>query len=106
SSDAVGDLFGQVRRDASSDLETVSADCQLAAARGGTLFLSDIAELPAAAQTRLARIMRDREVLVAGEPVETELRVIASASPAIDEDVHANRFRPDLYRRIGVTRID
>ena len=104
--ETVEQLFGSTRGDAASDLETISADCQVAAARGGTLFLPDVAELPAAAQTRLARIMRDREVRVAGEPVATDLRVIAAASPSIDEDVHANRFRSDLYRRIAATRID
>lgn len=104
--ETIGELFGSVPSDATSDLETISADCRVAAARGGTLFLQDVTELPAAAQARLARIMRDREVRVAGEPVATELRVIAAASPGIEEDVHTNRFRPDLYRRIAALRID
>ena len=33
-------------------------------------------------------------------------RLIASASPGIDADVHAHRFRGDLYRRLSATRID
>jgi two-component system response regulator GlrR len=105
-SETMGALLGHAPGDAIADLETISADCEVAAARGGTLFLQDVAELPAAAQTRLARIIRDREVRMAGEPVPTELRIIAAASPAIDEDVHANRFRSDLYRRIATVRID
>jgi DNA-binding NtrC family response regulator len=105
-SDTIAELFGCTPADPASDLETISVDCRVAAARGGTLFLRDIIELPAAAQGRLARIMRDREVRVAGEPVATELRIIATASPEIEAEVHANRFRPDLYRRVTVQRID
>jgi DNA-binding NtrC family response regulator len=43
---------------------------------------------------------------VDGQPVATEFRLIASATPGIDDDVHAHRFRPDLYRRLSTTRLD
>jgi DNA-binding NtrC family response regulator len=99
-------LFGERAGDSRSDLETVSADSRIAAARGGTLFLQDVTELPAAVQARLARLTRDREARVLGVPVATEFRLIAGAAPGIDEDVRAHRFRPDLYRRLAATRID
>jgi DNA-binding NtrC family response regulator len=98
-------LFGTPTA-ADTDLESVSADSRIAAARGGTLFLRDIAELPAAAQAKLARIVRDGELRVDGVPVAAAWRLIASASPAVDSDAQANRLRPDLFRRLTAVRID
>ena len=99
-------LFGCPRGRTSTDLESVSADSCIAAARGGTLFLEDAAELAAAAQARLARVARDGEVRIDDEIVATRCRLVASAPPTIDEDVRENRFRGDLYRRLAVSRID
>ena len=99
-------LFGSPAQDAPTDLESISGDGRVAAARGGTLFLQDAAELPAAAQARLARIARDGEMRVDGVQAAAALRFVASASPAIDADVNAHRFRMDLYRRLSSTRID
>jgi DNA-binding NtrC family response regulator len=89
-----------------ADLEPIARDSRMAAARGGTLFLQDVTEMPAAIQARLARIARDGEVSLDGEPVATEVRLVASASPAVDADVHAHRLRPDLFRRLASVRID
>ena len=99
-------LFGEPAVQAPRDLESVAADSCVAAARGGTLFLQDVGELPAAVQARLARVARDGEVRIDGEPVATGFRLMASASPSIDADVQAHRFRGDLYRRLSASRID
>jgi DNA-binding NtrC family response regulator len=99
-------LFGTASTAATADLEAIAADGQLAAARGGTLYLSEITELPAAVQTRLARIVRDGEVQIDGHPFPTGCRIVASAHPSIDADAREHRFRPDLYRRLGASRID
>jgi DNA-binding NtrC family response regulator len=99
-------FFGTSAPTASAHLEPVSRDSRIAMARGGTIFLQDVADLPAAVQARLARIARDGEVLIDGEPVATELRFVASASPAVDADVHAHRLRTDLFRRLSAVRID
>jgi len=89
-----------------ADLESIARDCCIAAARGGTLFLRNVGDLRAAAQAQLARIARDGEVRIDGAPVATALRLVASASPGIDAEVHAQRFRRDLFRRLSTTRID
>lgn len=99
-------LFGEVADRSPSDLESVAPDSRIAAACGGTLFLQDIADLPAAVQARLARVARDGEARIDGQPTATGVRWVASASPGIDADVHGNRFRADLYRRLAVSRID
>jgi two-component system response regulator HupR/HoxA len=84
----------------------VSADSCIAAARGGTLFLQNVVELRASAQAKMARIARDGEVRIDGAPLATAIRLVASAPPEIDADVHAHRFRADLYRRLSALRID
>ena len=99
-------LFGENADHTPSDLEWITADSRMAAARGGTLFLQDVTELSAAVQARLARVMRDGEVRLDGEPAPIGLRLMASAAPDIDADVHENRFRADLYRRLAASRID
>jgi DNA-binding NtrC family response regulator len=99
-------LFGDPPGHVPPDLDSVSSNSRVAAARGGTLFLQEISELPAAVQARLARIARDGEVRIDGEPVATALRLIAGASTGIDADVHEHRFRGDLYRRLSASRID
>ena len=99
-------VFGDRVVHAPPDLEAVSADSRIAAARGGTLFLEDVTELPACVQTRLARLARDGEAYIDGERVTTAMRLIVSAAPAIDADVREHRFRTDVYRRVSALRID
>jgi DNA-binding NtrC family response regulator len=100
------ELFGTAKPEGATDLESVAADSGIAAARGGTLYLHGVADLRAAAQAQLARIVRDGEVRIEGAPVATAVRFVASAQPGIDADVHAHRFRADLYRRLSAARID
>src|SRR5690242_2802872 len=99
-------LFGAPDPTPHTDLEAVSAESRIATARGGTRFLRDVAELPAAVQAKLARIARDGEVRIDGAPVPLAWRLVATATPAVDADVQAHRFRVDLYRRLSTTRID
>src|SRR5262245_16296179 len=86
-------LFGTSGEPTASDLEAVSRGSQIAPSFGGTIFLRDVAELPSSVQSRLARIARDGEVRLDGQPVATNLRWVASASPGIESDVQTNRFR-------------
>jgi DNA-binding NtrC family response regulator len=101
-------LFGAVPRNPlPQDLEALGSEAALMAAGDGTLFLENIEELPASAQRRLARILRDGEVRVASsdEPVAMPFRLIASASGAFDAEVQEGRFRQDLFRRLAASRI-
>lgn len=99
-------LFGEPSPIAPTDLEAVAPASCIAAARGGTLFLQNVTELRASAQAQLARIARDGEVRIDGAPVATAIRLVASAPPEIDAEVHAHRFRGDLFRRLSTLRID
>jgi DNA-binding NtrC family response regulator len=99
-------LFGTPPADGVLDLEAIAPDGRVAAARGGTLFLQDVGELPASVQAKLARVVRDGEASMDGQPVAMAFRLIASATPGIDGDALARRFRMDLYRRLSTCRID
>ena len=99
-------LFGAPAISRATDLVAVSPESAVASARGGALFLHDIAELPATVQARLARLARDGEMFLEGLAVPTRCRLVASAPPTIERDVREYRFRPDLYRRIAASRID
>ena len=99
------DLFGRAdgRR---TDVETVETRSLLARARGGTLLLAGVAQLPAAAQLRLWRVLRDGELRVGATTTQLDVRVIAATQPGLDREVAEHRFRRDLYDRLQRFRID
>jgi DNA-binding NtrC family response regulator len=92
-------LFGATRRTSAGDVDALAASSALLRARGGTLFLTDLDELPAPLQQRLARLLRDGEVRLPrrSAPVVLDVRVIASTSKRLDPGL-----REDLLRRLPV----
>lgn len=76
-------------------------------AHRGTLLLDEIGEMPAPLQTRLLRVLEEREVLRVGgvRPVPVDLRIIAATHRDLDADLAAGRLRADLYYRLNVLRV-
>lgn len=76
----------------------------LEAAHTGTLFLDEIGEMPLSLQTRLLRVLQEREVLRIGATVPTpvDLRVIAATHRDLAQQVREGRFRQDLYYRLNI----
>ncbi|HEY8378952.1 MAG TPA: sigma 54-interacting transcriptional regulator, partial [Nannocystis sp.] len=72
---------------------------RLREADGGTLLLADVDELPAGVQTALLGFLLEREFVRVGggEPVRSDVRIIASTSHDLSADVARGRFREDLY---------
>lgn len=80
---------------------------RIEASNRGTLFLDDIDGMPLAVQSRLLRVIEEREVLPLGEqrPVPLDLRVIASVKPGLEALIEQGGFRRDLYFRLNVVRL-
>ena len=78
------------------------------AADGGTVFLDEIGELPAAAQAALLRVLETGRVVRVGGTRElaVDVRVIAATHKDLPRMVEAGTFRADLYFRLGAVTID
>src|SRR5690606_491580 len=71
---------------------------RLLQADGGTLFLDEIGDMPLMLQTRLLRVLEERQVEpIGGEPVAVNLRLISATHRDLHERVAAGEFREDLY---------
>lgn len=73
-------------------------------AHKGTIFLDEIGDAPYHFQTRLLRVLQEREITPVGscDPIPIDVRVIAATNKDLLEEVRANRFREDLFYRINV----
>src|SRR5213596_2265975 len=76
-------------------------------ANGGTIFLDEVGEMPAATQVKLLRVLEDRSFFRVGgtQPIKVDLRVIAATNRSLKEAVTLGRFRDDLYYRLNVLAI-
>ena len=76
-------------------------------ARGGTIFLDEIGEIPQHLQVKLLRALEAKEILPIGStsPRHIDVRVIAATNRNLQKEVEEGRFRDDLYFRLDVMEI-
>jgi two-component system response regulator PilR (NtrC family) len=77
-------------------------------ARGGTIFLDEIGDLPLNLQVKLLRAIESKEVMPVGAtaPIKVDVRIIAATNRDLREEAEAGRFREDLYYRLNVFGIE
>jgi DNA-binding NtrC family response regulator len=99
-------LFGHVKGSFTGAVNSQEGLFQRA--RGGTIFLDEIGEMPMSLQPKLLRVLEEKTVLPVGStmPVKVNVRIIAASNRDLKAEVEAGRFREDLYYRLNVFEID
>ncbi len=77
-------------------------------ANGGSIFLDEIGELPLDAQTKLLRVLQEKEITRVGAnvPINIDVRVIAATNKSLEDLMHGGKFREDLFYRLNVLKLD
>lgn len=78
------------------------------AAKGGTVFLDEVGELPLAMQPKLLRFLQDGEIRRVGdvEPRNVDVRVISATNRDLKAEIESEQFRQDLYFRLSTFTIE
>jgi two-component system nitrogen regulation response regulator NtrX len=94
------ELFG-------SEQGGVSRPGLLEQAHGGTIFLDEIADMPATTQAKILRVLTDQSYTRVGgqRPVKVDVRVLSATSRNLADEIAAGRFREDLYYRLNVVPV-
>ncbi len=73
-------------------------------ARGGTIFLDEIGEMPHSLQAKLLRVIQERtfERVGGNREIKADVRIIAATNRNLQQEVSERRFREDLYYRLNV----
>jgi two-component system response regulator HydG len=77
------------------------------AANKGTMFLDEIGDLPLTTQTKLLRVLQEKEFERVGDhrPIATDVRILAATNKDLNKFMQEKLFREDLYYRISVIPI-
>lgn len=77
-------------------------------AQGGTIFLDEIAEIPAETQVKLLRVIQERLVERVGgsQSISLDVRILAATQVDLQQSIEAGKFRSDLFWRLNVIHLD
>ena len=101
------ELFGY-EKGAFSGASATGKKGLIESAHNGTLFLDEIGDLDLEAQAKLLRFMESGEFYKVGSAVKkvVKTRIISATNKNLEEMIHKNEFRKDLYFRLGVVKIN
>ena len=96
------ELFGHIKGSFTGAISDKKGLFQLA--HNGTAFLDEIGELTPIIQTKLLRVLQEREVKPVGSTriEDVNVRIIAATNKILEEEIMAGRFREDLFYRLAV----
>jgi two-component system nitrogen regulation response regulator GlnG len=99
------ELFGHEKGSFTGALERRIGKFELA--EGGTLFLDEVGDIPLELQTKLLRVLQEREFSRVGgrENLKANVRILAATNQDLERAVREKRFREDLYFRLKVIPI-
>jgi two-component system response regulator PilR (NtrC family) len=98
-------LFGHLRGAFTGAI--ASQEGLFSRAKGGTIFLDEIGDMPIGLQSKLLRAIESKEILPVGatQPITVDVRIIAASNRDLRKMVDENTFREDLYYRLNVVNI-
>jgi two-component system response regulator PilR (NtrC family) len=98
-------LFGHVKGSFTGAISSQEGLFQRA--RGGTIFLDEIGEMPLSLQPKLLRVLEEKTVMPVGStnPIKVNVRILAATNRDLKAEVESGRFREDLYYRLNVFEI-
>lgn len=78
------------------------------ATSGGTMFLDEVGDLPPITQSKILRVLQEKEVRRLGgrEAIKVDVRTIAATNKDLEKEMTGGRFREDLYYRLRVVTIE
>ena len=96
------ELFGHVKGAFTGAINNKMGLFELA--DGGSVFLDEIGELTPLIQTKLLRVLQERELKRVGgtDTIKVNVRIIAATNKNLEEEIMAGRFREDLFYRLAV----
>lgn len=102
------ELFGTENPEASEDGNSPQKVGTFEAAHNGTLFLDEIADMPLETQGKIVRVLQEQifERVGGTARVEVDVRVIASSTANLADEISAGNFREDLYYRLNVVPLE
>ncbi|HEX9794113.1 MAG TPA: sigma-54 dependent transcriptional regulator [Planctomycetota bacterium] len=100
------ELFGHERGAFTDAKDAKPGLCELA--RGGSLFLDEVGDLPPGVQAKMLTLLEDRTFRRVGgtRQLRLEARIVAATNRDLQQEVESGRFRADLYYRLKVVPVE